>query len=627
MGASPAVAATVSADAEAQVQGGRDARVLVTPKLDGGAPVGGSVAAARGRMVDAVKRSRGELDRSYENIPSVVATVDRSALAALASNPNVASVSLDTLRRTDELMTPKPVKGSASGPLDLVGGGPVPNPLAWCPLPYNPVPCSMYSLIGADRAWPSSKGAGRTVAILDTAIESADPYWKGRIVREACFVRAATCPGGTTSKIGAGSARVGSPAYNHGSLVTDTAAGPLGIAPDARVIFVRIFGMYSGSLGAYDSDILAGLDHVYSLRNQFDISAANMSLGGSDTFNSAAACQQANGNSYAQTFGLLRSAGIAPVVSAGNDGSAWGVSAPACHSGAIAVGATIYNAEHGTPDTLASFSNSGGTTDVLAPGYRMIAYDDYHNWTMEWSGTSASAPVITGTLAVMERGVRLPDVGQMEEILEGSGKLIRDPRNGVVKRRVDVEVARAKAAATSIDGPAIDGSPKIRMKSEAAFGYNLTSYCLAGYAGRTYSFIQPTIYGAACDAIQIATTSVAGLPPKRYRHGLFNLNTNTFYSDRPWIDTATLPSTDTWSVRRVLMNSGSAFGYDIKTYCTRDAEYEYGLGFPTVYGPACIAREVATTSVAGLPRKRVRVGFFNVNTKQFFETRTWRDVA
>ena len=62
----------------------------------------------------------------------------------------------------------------------------------------------------------------------------------------------------------------------------------IGVAQDATLIAIKVFSIihsadfcYPGPnpcVGAYDSDILAGLDRVYPLRTQFDIAAVNMSL-------------------------------------------------------------------------------------------------------------------------------------------------------------------------------------------------------------------------------------------------------------------------------------------------------------------------------------------------------------
>src|SRR5207249_3321377 len=68
-------------------------------------------------------------------------------------------------------------------------------------------------------------------------------------------------------------------------------------------------------VGAYTSDLISGLERVYTVRSTRNIASVNLSLGGGSF---TAAC---DGEPEKMIIDTLRSAGVATVVAAGNDGS------------------------------------------------------------------------------------------------------------------------------------------------------------------------------------------------------------------------------------------------------------------------------------------------------------------
>src|SRR5205823_8571866 len=72
-------------------------------------------------------------------------------------------------------------------------------------------------------------------------------------------------------------------------------------------------------VGVYTSDLIAGLERVYSVRTTRNIASANLSLGGGSF---TASCDSEPEKAI---IDILRSAGIATVVAAGNDGSPTGL--------------------------------------------------------------------------------------------------------------------------------------------------------------------------------------------------------------------------------------------------------------------------------------------------------------
>jgi subtilisin family serine protease len=330
-------------------------------------------------------------------------------------------------------------------------------------------------------------GENVAVAIIDTGIDPDHPYFKdaqdnSRIVAEACFVgigfsaASATdnfpCLNGSNQQIGIGASDItnhvasGAPndranqssSFNstgtsqadwasimdHGTHVAGLAAGssntlasipdsaPGGVAPDADIISIRVFGYDAGwywdsdsqywlfsTGGAHYLDILAAVDWVTETSDTYNTVALNLSLGGGEY---SAACDGDISNNFTDA----RFAGVAPLVAAGNDSFANAISWPACASSAIAVGASTGD------DQIAGFSNSGVMLDIAAPGADVGSAvprvnGDYSASAYErWYGTSMATPVAAGAVALIA-AIR-PDVSidDIESALEDTGFLIDD---------------------------------------------------------------------------------------------------------------------------------------------------------------------------------------------------------
>jgi len=97
-------------------------------------------------------------------------------------------------------------------------------------------------------------------------------------------------------------------------------------------------GDSSPCVRSYKSDQVAALEYVYGLRDDYDIAAVNMSLGGGE-FSSQTTCSNENGSTEAAVANL-RGARIATVVASGNDGFTDALAAPACLPNVISVGNT-----------------------------------------------------------------------------------------------------------------------------------------------------------------------------------------------------------------------------------------------------------------------------------------------
>src|SRR5215813_6870882 len=316
--------------------------------------------------------------------------------------------------------------------------------------PNYPVLFQTPGITRADQAWAEgARGAGQTVAIVDTGVESTHPFFSGKVVAEACFssggAGSSYCSGGEAQSTGPGTGAP-CPDYNlacwHGTHVAGIAAGrsgvlsgTSGIAPDAGVIAIQVFHKFCNASGcsitAFNSDIINALDYVYSLRATYNIASANLSLGGS-VF--TATCD-ASFPSFKTVIDSLSSANIATVIASGNDSNAGGIAAPGCISSAVSVGSTTKQ------NAISSFSNSASFLSLLAPGdsvFSSVPQAFISSGFATASGTSMATPHVTGAWAVLKSAKPTASVAQVLSALQNTGLPITDPRNGLVKPLIQI---------------------------------------------------------------------------------------------------------------------------------------------------------------------------------------------
>ncbi|MFE2531352.1 S8 family serine peptidase, partial [Streptomyces sp. NPDC059371] len=388
----------------------------------------------------------GKTMQSFATLPLVTVKVDHAGLQKLAAQSNVVSVTEDI-----------PVPPSLDESVPLIGG-------------TSPAAAGL-------------TGAGSAIAVLDTGVATHHPFLKGRVVAEACFSpidadfsATSLCPNGTEAQEGAGSAdsETGPCATisecDHGTHVAGIAAGDgkgitgapaRGVAPGASIVAIQVFSKftsedYCGADAApcvlsFTSAQLAGLEKVWELKQSgTPLVAANLSLGGGRY---TSACED---DPRHAVIDQLLDTGVATVVAGGNNGYTDAVSAPACVSSALAVGATTDD------DELSTFTNRGPLLDFFAPGTSIVSSVPGGGYASK-GGTSMAAPHVAGALAVLRQAFPTRSIASLEELLKATGKPIS--YTGGSTPRIDI----GQALSHKSDKP---GDVSGDGKSDAAYLYD-----------------------------------------------------------------------------------------------------------------------------------------------------------
>ncbi len=394
------------------------------------------IARAQSAVVQQLASDPATVVARFRTIPYMAFEVDADGLLALAALPQVTSFEEDV---------------------------PVPPDLA-----------SATQVIGADVAWSKGyTGQGQTVAILDTGVDKTHPFFStggDKVVSEACYssndtgsvrIFSSVCPGGVEASTAPGSGLncdVSIAGCDHGTHVAGIAVGDsgseeevnFGVARGATVIAVQVFsrfddqgsdtpcaasGMPSPCAMTFYADQIKGLERVFELRNDFDIAAVNMSLGGG-AYSDPEVCDSEHA-SRKVAIDNLRSVGIATIASSGNSGYKTSMGAPACISTVISVGATEDD------DDVAWFSNVASFLDLLAPGVEIVSSVP-GGGTMSQNGTSMAAPKVTGAWAVARAVRPSATITDILTLLRDTGTSVNDnrPRGAVTDmRRINLDVA------------------------------------------------------------------------------------------------------------------------------------------------------------------------------------------
>jgi hypothetical protein len=251
----------------------------------------------------------------------------------------------------------------------------------------------------------------------------------------------------------------------HGTHVAGAAAGRgasfSGVAADANIVAIQVFSAVPGGIAAFQSDVMRGLEYVYSVAGVYNVAAANLSLGGGT---STAPCDS---NPLKPIIDNLRVLRVATVVASGNDGYVNALAHPACISTAISVGSTGDGSNGTVLDSVSPFTNSASFLKLLAPGasiYSSVPGGSY----ADFQGTSMAAPHVAGAWAVLRQAAPTASVDTILGALINTGRPVFDPGNGLTKPRIQLDQSlaplgrcRYSVSNSSVSAPAVGGSDSI----------------------------------------------------------------------------------------------------------------------------------------------------------------------
>ena len=295
-------------------------------------------------------------------------------------------------------------------------------------------------------------GTGSVVVVADTGVDKDHPFLAGKVIEEACYAMSENgidgdCPNGQATQVtdGAGVPCTFDPTTcRHGTHVAGIVAGSgsnfSGVAPGANLIAIQVFhsslncGFFEATpcARAFGSDIVAALERVYELRDQYPIASVNLSIGAGA---SNSTCD-ADFPEFLAVMDNLKATGIATVVASGNGAYSNAISWPACVSTAVSVAAVDEN------DLVASFSNVSQDLDLFAPGTAIdssIPGGDFATF----SGTSMSTPHVAGAWAVLEQAFPAATVDDNLTLLETTGRPVTDVRGSLNITKPRIRLAGA----------------------------------------------------------------------------------------------------------------------------------------------------------------------------------------
>ncbi|MCX4552123.1 type VII secretion-associated serine protease mycosin [Streptomyces sp. NBC_01500] len=263
------------------------------------------------------------------------------------------------------------------------------------------------------QAWRTTKGKGITVAVLDTGVDATNPDLAGQVLPAKDLIGFGAGPG-DRSWARHGTAMAGIIAgHGHGP---DDSEGVLGIAPEARILPVRVIleGSDPAIKKARESRGGALADGIrWAADHHADV--INLSLG-----DDSASARPEAGQDDAIQYALSKGAVV--VASAGNGGEKGDhISYPAAYPGVIAVAAVDRYGTH------ASFSTRRWYATVSAPGVDVVIADPDHKYYEGW-GTSAASAFVSGAVALVRAAH--PDLtpAQIKKLLTDTARSA--PRGG-----------------------------------------------------------------------------------------------------------------------------------------------------------------------------------------------------
>jgi parallel beta-helix repeat protein len=273
-----------------------------------------------------------------------------------------------------------------------------------------------------------TRGAGVTVAVLDTGVDAGHPLLAGRLVPGYDFVDLDNDP----SEVGDHDQEV---VFGHGTHV----AGLVALAaPEAKIMPVRVLDRDgTGNIWVLAEALAYAVDPDGDPATNDGAQVINLSLSTTQPTNLLAeivavvTCDDDHDGVGDDDCSLDGGRGVVIVAAAGNSGTdlpeypaAEGV------AGSLAVAAS-------TPaDTLADFSARGSWVHLAAPGENILSSVPGGDYGV-WNGTSMAAPLVAGAAALVRAANPNLNAVQISDQIIATAATI----DGPVPRRIDAAAA------------------------------------------------------------------------------------------------------------------------------------------------------------------------------------------
>jgi serine protease AprX len=261
----------------------------------------------------------------------------------------------------------------------------------------------------------SISGRNVTVAVLDTGVNSLHNDLSGKVLQNVRLLDTQSVSGGFTNPLAIENVPNTDPLSGHGTFVAGVIAGSgamsggkyNGVAPGARIL-----GLSAGDLNL--THVLAGFDYILEKGALYNVRVINCSFSANTVYDFNDPVNIATK--------LLTERGVNVVVSAGNTGAGSGTLNPyAAAPWVVSVGATDEKGALAKFSSRGVFGDADRTPSIVAPGVNVVSLRSTVSQTSALgiptdlqrlsvtelpfyttaSGTSFSAPLVAGTIAMM----------------------------------------------------------------------------------------------------------------------------------------------------------------------------------------------------------------------------------
>ncbi|HLA16552.1 MAG TPA: S8 family peptidase, partial [Candidatus Limnocylindrales bacterium] len=487
----PVAEPTITSSGESKWPGGLDPTGRYIVVVDRASDIPAVLGRQRSRGIRSMRQYRSAMS-------GFLASLDKSQLAALRADPDVAAVVPDEV-----------ISIQQTTPTGISRVFATSNPIA--------------DIDGVDERVDAD------IAIVDTGIDGTHP--------DLNVVGGMNCS--TTN------AAAWRDVHSHGTHVAGIAAarddawGVVGMAPGARLWAVKIL---NDSGYGYLSWYVCGLDWIAAQRDPDDpsrplIEVANMSVAKSG--HDDRACGAVENDVMHAAVCRLVGAGVTVVAAAGNDSGSAAVYVPAAYNEVITVSALADTdgkpgglggnrcSSFGTydkDDTFADFSNGGSDVDLIAPGKCISSTLPGARYGY-MSGTSMATPHVTGAVALYKESRPDATPAEVREALIHLGNLGWDrssDRDSYDEKLLDVSrLGRLGTFQVSADAPPVVGGNggtidiPIKIARSATF-FERVRLTVGAPVGWGASFASSSLFGFTATATTLRLTLPAGVPYGSY---------------------------------------------------------------------------------------------------------------